>query len=126
MEFLARTLEWLSVLLPLLGCALGWWLWVREGKTVPTQAWRRIASVAGLLLATASNAFGAFAWAYWNRFPDPEPGPPKPTYVATNVGFYLTLAMFPPSLCGKAGTRAVLLLCFGGLLGFYFLMFLSP
>jgi len=71
MEFLARTLEWLSVLLPLLGCALGWWLWVREGKTVPTQAWRRIASVAGLLLATASIAFGALLGFYFLMFLSP-------------------------------------------------------
>jgi hypothetical protein len=126
MEFLGRTLEWLSVALPLLGCALGWWLWVRERKTVSIQAWRRIAGLAALLSATTGIALGAFAWAYWIRFPEPRSGPPNPTYVATYVGFYLTLAMFPPSLCAKAGTRAALLLCFVGLLGFYFLMFLSP
>src|SRR5258707_10688450 len=120
-EVLGRAVEWLSVGLPLLSCALGWRLWIRERKNASIQSWRRIAAVAGMVLVTTSIALGVFAWAYWNRFPDPEPGPPKPTYIATYAGLYLMLAALPLSLCPKAGVRIPLLLACSGLLGCYFL-----
>jgi hypothetical protein len=125
-ELFGRTAEWLSMGLPLMGCALAWWSWLRQTKTPSPQYWRRIAAVAGLVSVTTSIAFGAFARVYWNRFPDPSPGPPRPTYVATYAGLYLTLAALPLSLGARGGVRAALLLCCSGLLGFYFLMFLAP
>jgi hypothetical protein len=97
-----------------------------EGKNASILPWRRVAAVAGMVLVTISIALGAFAWAYWRRFPGPEPGPPKPTYIATYAGVYLMLAALPLSLCAKGGVRIALLLCCSGLFGFYFLMFLPP
>jgi hypothetical protein len=126
MELLGRLIEWLSIGLPLLSCALGWWFWHRERNVSSVKAWRRMAAVAGLASVTTSIGLGAFAWVYWNRFPDPEPGPPRATYIATYAGVYAMLAGLVFSLCAKGGVRFASLLCCGGLVGFYFLMFLSP
>jgi len=90
------------------------------------QPWRRVAAVAAMVLVTTSIALGAFARAYWSRFPGPEPGSPKPTYIATYAGVYLMLVALPLSLVAKGGVRVALLLGCSGLLGFYFLVFFSP
>jgi hypothetical protein len=125
MELLGRIIEKLSLGVPLLGCALGWWFWFRQ-KAAATKAWRRMAAITGLASLTISVGLGAFAWVYWNHFPDPRPGPPRPTYVATYAGFYAMLVGLALSLCGRGTVRFASLLCCGGLVGFYFLMFLSP
>ncbi len=126
MELLGRFIEGLSIGIPLLGCALGWWFWFHQKNASVLTAWRRMAAIAGLASATASIGLGAFAWVYWNQFPDPRPGPPIPTYIATYAGVYAMLIGRVLSLCARGGVRFASLLCCGGLVGFYFLMFLSP
>jgi len=124
MEFLGRALEWFSVVAPLLGCFLGWWFWIVERGNVSVPSWRRVAGLLGLIFVTMSILSGGFAWIYWTRFP--SSGPPRPTYIATYLGFFPALATIPISLCAAARTRVALIFSWLGLAGFYFVMFLSP
>jgi hypothetical protein len=85
-----------------------------------------MSATVGLLLVSASIAFGAFAWFYWMRSLEPGTGPPGPTFISTYVGLFLVVISVPVLLCAKGRVRAMLLMSSVGLFGFYFLMFLSP
>jgi len=126
MKFLRWAVIWTPNAFALLGCALAWWFWTRARLSAAVPRWRRIAATVGLLLVSASIIFGAFAWIYWMRYPDPDPGPPGPTFISTYVGVFLAAISVPVLLCATGRTRAMLLLSSVGLFGFYFLMFLSP
>jgi len=126
MELLGRLIEGLSIGFPLLGCALGWWFWFHQKSASALNTWRRIGAIAGLVSVTASIGFGTFAWVYWNQLSEHGPGPPRATYIATYAGVYAMLFGVVLSLCARGGVRFASLLCCAGLVGFYFLMFLSP
>jgi hypothetical protein len=126
MKFLEWTVTWTLIAFALSGCAFAWWFWTQAQLLAAVPRWRRIAAKVSLFLISASIAFGAFAWIYWMRSAEPGPGPPKPTFISTYVGFFLVAISVPVLLCAKGRTRAMLLLSSVGLFGFYFLMFLSP
>ncbi len=117
---------WTPDALALLGCALAWGFWTQARQSAAVPRWRRIAAAVGLLLVSASIAFGAFAWIYWMRSLEPGTGPPGPTFISTYVGLFLVVISVPVLLCAKGRVRAMLLMSSVGLFGFYFLMFLSP
>ena len=117
---------WTPDALALLGCALAWVFWTQARQSAAVPRWRRIAAAVGLLLVSASIAFGAFAWIYWMRSLEPGTGPPGPTFISTYVGLFLVVISVPVLLCAKGRVRAMLLMSSVGLFGFYFLMFLSP
>jgi hypothetical protein len=125
-RFQQQIIPWCPVVTPLLGLALGWWFWTTAKEKPVITPWRRIASLCALILVTASVGFGAFAVIYWDLHPHSSPGPPPPTYVATMIGFWGAVAAVPISLCAMSRTRISLVASWRGLLGFYFLLFLSP
>jgi len=112
--------------LPPLSCGWAWWLWIRKPQSTSVPQWRKIATNSSLVLLTLSIAFGGFAYIYWRWLPGNNPGPPEPAFVSTWCGLVLTVLAAPLSVFAKSWTRITLVVCCFALLGFYFLMFLSP
>ena len=110
--------------LPPLTCGLAWWSKLRKSRATSSPAWRKTAANAGLVLSTLSIGFGGFAYFYWREFPGTAP--PWPTFVSTWCGLVLAVLALPLSVFSASWTRVGLVVCSITLLGFYFLMFLSP
>jgi hypothetical protein len=110
--------------MPPFSCACAWWFSLRDSPNIGVSRWLRATTWTGLLLATLSIVFGAFALGYWRRHP--EGNPPYPTFVTTYIGAALALLSLPFALLATSWNRVALVLCSLGLLGFYFVMFLSP
>lgn len=124
--FVQRAVDVAFLWMPPIACACAWWFWARRDQTTSIPLWRRIAAICGLLLVTLSIGFGSFAWAYWRYSRGYSSGPPEPTFIATYCGAILAVLSVPCSALATSWTRISLCLCSLGLLGFYFLMFLSP
>lgn len=112
--------------LPPLSCGWAWWLWRRKPQSTSVPQWRQTATKSSLVLLTTGIGFGAFAFIYWQQFPESNPSPPEATFVSTCCGLVLTVLAVPLSIFAKSWTRVALVVCSVALFGFYFLMFVSP
>ena len=110
---------------PPLSCASAWFFWARESKS-EQRGWRRTTTTLGLAVLTLSIVSGVFALIYWRRFPGNGSGPPDATYFETHLGFILAVVSLPLCVLARHRTRISSTICFLALLGFYFLMYLSP
>jgi len=125
-ELLSSAVALGTLWMPPIACACAWWLSFRSSSNITISRRRRDATKIGLILATLSIAFGAFALLYWRHYSRDSTGPPYPTFVTTYAGLVLALVSLPFSLSATSWNRLASVLCSIGLLGFYFMMFLSP
>ena len=125
-ETIGKLIETASSVLPPLGCAWAWALWLRN-RTPFVPKWRRAISGAGLISLTASICFGCIAYVSWVYFDtDRGPSPSSVSQLAAFSGFGLTLCSIPLCIFASSWLRFALLFSAVTLLGFYFLLFISP
>ena len=123
-ETIGKLVKTASLVLPTLGCAWAWALWLRS-QTPSVPKWRRALSSAALISLTASICFGSVAYVSWVYF-DRGPSPSSVSQLAAFSGFGLTLCAIPLCIFAGSWLRFALLCSAVTLLGFYFLLFISP
>lgn len=114
-----------SLSLPPLCCAWAWVLWLRKNQMRALPKWRRLVSCIGLISLTTSICFGCVAYVsyvYFDRGSSPSPI----SQFAAFSGFGLTLCSIPLCVFAASWLRFALLGSTVTLLGFYFLLFISP
>lgn len=121
-----RLVSVLALSLPPLFCLWGWWAWGKQASSISISRWRRISAGFALVLVSASILLGDFALFYWRLYPGDSPGPPGLTRVTTFLGLDLAILGVVGAVFAKSQTRIATLLCSFTLLGFFFLMILSP
>lgn len=124
-ETIEKLIQILSLVTPPVTCVWAWWLWVRRRKLDCFPMWRRAVSGVGLAFLTASIGLGGFSWVSYGYF-NPEPDPSWLESLAGFAGFGLAISSVSLSVFANSWLRVALLCSSLSLLGFYYLLFLSP
>jgi formate hydrogenlyase subunit 3/multisubunit Na+/H+ antiporter MnhD subunit len=118
-------IETASLVLPPLACAWAWVLWLRRRQAPSAPKWRRVASGVALVSLTASICFGGLWWISW-EYLDSASIPSNLEKFAAFTGFGLALCSVALSIFSTSRLRVALSCGSLCLLGFYYLLFLSP